>query len=167
MEDYQWNSYGLTSGSTQGQCLHEKWPWLHRLPQRMWVGRPSPCSLCSSPHLDGGHGLIEVKSTPYSWWPTQSYRHSFQIQVCLVFPGQVSERDTGHLGSGFAHILFNSIICICFGGGGWYLFFFFFWQCWVFAALCMLSSCGKQELLYNCSVYASSGGFSCYTAWAQ
>lgn len=118
MEDYQWNSYGLTSGSTQGQCLHEKWPWLHRLPQRMWVGRPSPCSLCSSPHLDGGHGLIEVKSTPYSWWPTQSYRHSFQIQVCLVFPGQVSERDTGHLESGFAHIVFNS----------YYLYLLWWWR---------------------------------------
>ena len=66
----------------------------------------------------------------------------------------MSERDTGHLGSGFAHIVFNSIICICFGGGGWYLFFFLAvlsLHCFVHA----FSSCGKQELLYNCSVHAS------------
>lgn len=82
--------------STQGQCLHEKWPWLHGLPkERGWAGHL--LALCVHHRLDGGHGLIEVKSTPCSWWPTQSYRHGL-IQVCLVFPGQVSERDIGHLG---------------------------------------------------------------------
>ena len=61
------------------------------------TGCPEECgkagclpALCSLPRLDGTHGLTKVQALQLVGCP--KLKHSFQIQICLVFLRPVSER---------------------------------------------------------------------------